>query len=82
MPVFPAEPEQYIPESCYFMMGDNRFNSTDMRHAYFFHLAPVDIHDEKAILFQSNSNPKYVSSEKILGTTVFRVFPFSRFGTL
>ena len=82
MNVFPAGDDDYIPDSAYFMMGDNRFNSTDMRHAYSFRSEPVDKYDAQSIRFQSNSEPKYVSAEKILGTTVLRVFPFSRFGAL
>ena len=82
MNVFPAGDDEYIPDNAYFMMGDNRFNSTDMRHAYVFRSTPVDIYDALSIRFQSNSDPKYVSADKILGTTVLRVFPFSRFGAL
>ncbi len=82
MKEFPQEENSYIPDNCFFMMGDNRFNSTDMRHAYFFRLEAIDRYDTQPVLFQSNSDPKYVPAEKILGTTLFRIFPFSRFGVL
>lgn len=82
MNVFPAGQDEYIPENAYFMMGDNRFNSTDMRHSTVFKLTSVDKNDVQSIRFLSNIEPKYVPAEKILGTTILRVFPFSRFGAL
>ena len=84
MPVFPANNEDgspnYIPADNYFMMGDNRFNSLDMRHSYEVKMVPLTSYDAYSLLYYSNSAPQYVSNKDILGTTVLRFWPFRRFG--
>ena len=84
MPAFPANAEdgsaQYIPEDCYFMMGDNRFNSLDMRHAYTSWLQPLCKEDSDSICYYSNMAPQYVNRNKMLGTTAYRFWPASRRG--
>lgn len=86
MPVFPANADdgsaQYIPQGCYFMMGDNRFNSLDMRHSYEQKLAAVTTLDPYSVTYYSIMAPQYVSSKYILGTTVFRFWPLNRAGKI
>lgn len=86
MPVFPENntdgSAQYIPENCYFMMGDNRFNSLDMRHSYTQTMTPLTKLDKYSVTYESIMAPQYVNRKYILGTTVFRFWPVNRIGVL
>ena len=84
MPVFPANDSngnpQYIPQNCYFMMGDNRFNSLDMRHSYNNWLSPLTSKDPLSVTYLTDMEPQYVNRSKILGSTSYRFWPLNRRG--
>ena len=83
MPVFPANKDgkpSYIERNEYFMMGDNRFNSLDLRHSYDQTLIPVTEADAYSLKYYSRLAPQTVNASRILGTTTLRFYPFNRFG--
>lgn len=84
MPIFPANDAEgnavYIPEDNFFLMGDNRFNSLDMRHSYDQKLIPITKYDDYSVTYYSNISPQYVSADEILGTASLRFWPLNRFG--
>ena len=82
--VFPAntsdgEP-QYIPEHCYFMMGDNRYNSLDMRHSYDQRLVSLTELDPVSFTYHTQLAPQWVDKNRILGKASLRFWPPSRIG--
>ena len=86
MPVFPANDAngnpQYIPDNCYFMMGDNRFNSLDLRHSYEQKEASLTNEDPLSVTYYSMMSPQYINKKYIVGKPVFRIMPFWRMGKI
>ncbi len=84
MPVFPANNQngepQYIPQDCYFMMGDNRFNSLDFRHSADVFEAPLTSEDSLSVTYSSQMDPHYVNKRLIIGKPTYRFSPASRRG--
>lgn len=84
MPLFPANDSngnpQYIPKNCYFMMGDNRFNSLDLRHTMDYFTKELTSDDPISVKYESMMQPQYINKKYIVGKPIFRFWPLRRLG--
>ncbi|MEL3909108.1 MAG: signal peptidase I [Treponemataceae bacterium] len=70
----------YLDADEYFLMGDNRFNSMDMRHGDSKKEVAVDKYDSEPILYLSKVFPVALPDANILGTADFIFWPPKRLG--
>lgn len=86
MPLFPANDESgapvFLAEDSYFMMGDNRYNSLDMRHSYTKKLVSLNADDPYSVTYNTNIQPQAVNVNKIQGKANFCIWPLSRAGSI
>lgn len=78
LPPFPSD--SLIEKDHYFVMGDNRYNSLDLRHG----LKPADRFfvgtDKNSFVHKSYLKPVTIDEKWIEGFVAFRLFPLGRIG--
>lgn len=68
----------YLTADQYFLMGDNRFNSLDMRHATKRRPLPLDCFDSLPLMYDSSLAPAALHGTSILGFANAVFWPFGR----
>ena len=64
------------------MMGDNRFNSLDFRHAANEFESVLTKEDPLSVTYSSQMDPHYVDKKLIIGKPSYRFWPGNRRGTV
>jgi hypothetical protein len=60
------------------MMGDNRFNSEDLRHGKGYKLVNITSSDPSSIMYYSNMDPVYINKKLIEGKPICKFWPLNR----
>ncbi len=69
-----------IEDEHYFLMGDNRYNSVDLRHGLHSKDRYFIRGKESSLVYRSLLNPMTIDESGIEGFVVFRLFPVNRIG--
>ena len=69
-----------IEDEHYFLMGDNRYNSVDLRHGLHSKDRYFIKGKESSLVYRSLLNPMTIHESGIEGFVVFRLFPLNRIG--
>jgi len=78
LPPFPSD--DLIEEDHYFVMGDNRYNSLDLRHGLKSNNRFFVNEDSRTFVYKSYLNPMTIDERWIEGFVAFRLFPINRIG--
>lgn len=78
LPPFPSD--SLIEEDNYFVMGDNRYNSLDLRHGLHSQNRFFIADDSMTFVYKSYLSPMTIDEKWIEGFVAFRLFPLNRIG--